>query len=94
MSWIPTPHKVMARPLRIELNEDSRLLDASEVFWLFCLHSISPAEFPQKMAELKESHEFLKGEFTYPEIEILMIKGFKNRRRILSVSQDKCYSTA
>lgn len=78
MSWIPAPHKVLARLLRIEEKGDSRLLDASEVFWLFCLHSISPEGFPIEMAQLKESYLVLKGEFTPPEIHTIMLQGFDN----------------
>lgn len=78
MSWIPTPHIVLGRLFRIEEEDDSRLLDASEVFWLFCLHIINPNDFPKEMAEFKESVEFQKGTFTHPEIQRIMTEGFKN----------------
>src|SRR3989304_864166 len=77
MSWLPSPTRLIVLFKSIE-KEENPLQDATELFWLFCMHSLSPDEFRDLIffwidKHLKDSPK--GGGFIDPDTRDLIFQG-------------------
>jgi len=91
MSWIPSVPRVLVLLESIEAGKNP-LQDCSDLFWLFCIHSMPPEEFRSRMASFEAYHARQVqsgGGFTDPGIEAVMLQGFKNPEKAAQVVLDR-----
>ncbi len=77
MSWLPSPPTILVLMQKIEKGEDL-LRSSSELFWLFCMNSLHPSEFNDRVLywinkHLEESPK--GGGFQDPEISEIILHG-------------------
>ncbi len=88
MSWLPSPPRVLILMQEIEKGEEL-LSNSSELFWLFCMNSVSPAEFNNRVKfwinkHLEESPK--GGGFQDTEISEIILQG---PERVIEIIVDK-----
>jgi len=77
MSWLPDAPHLIRLLRRIEKGEDP-LQDATELFWLFCMKSLSPDEFRDRVLYWIDKHledSPKGGGFIDPDVKEIILQG-------------------
>ena len=85
MSWLPSPTRLIVLFKSIE-KEENPLQDATELFWLFCMHSLSPDEFRDRVLFWIDKHledSPKGGGFIDPDTRDIILQGPEHVSKII-----------